>query len=162
MFYFKSPVLILPNSFTTINSYMTLACTRSSRPEVFLEKGVTEITSWYGCSPVKLQHNFRTPFPKKTFGRLLCTHCSPVEYVFSVNSSIPNLRRFIIVNFLSVQEKVYLPNLRLSFLSKSNSGQSNFWRQSRPFFSHQVSQFFLIVFHLLGKSPSAMIIFLSK
>ena len=29
------------------------------------------ITVWYGCSPVNLLHNFRTPFLKNIFGRLL-------------------------------------------------------------------------------------------
>ena len=69
---------------------------RSSHPEVFLEKGVLqicskftgehpyrsviskklqnnfiEITLWHACSPVNLLHYFRTPFNKKTSGRLL-------------------------------------------------------------------------------------------
>ena len=68
----------------------------SSHPELFLGKGVLnicskftgdhpcqsaisiklqsnfiEITLWYGCSPVNLLHNFRTPFPKNTPGWLL-------------------------------------------------------------------------------------------
>ena len=69
---------------------------RSSRPEVFLGKGVLKIYSkftgehqrWsaisiklqsnfikitlrHGCSPGNLLHVFRTPFPKNTSGRLL-------------------------------------------------------------------------------------------
>ena len=69
---------------------------RSSRPEVFLRKGVLkicskfkgehpcqsaistkflrnfiEITLRHGCSPVNLLHIFRTPFLKNTSGRLL-------------------------------------------------------------------------------------------
>ena len=69
---------------------------RSSRPEVFLGKGVLkicskfsgedpcrgvisiklqsnliEITLQHGCPPVNLLHIFRTPFPKNTSGRLL-------------------------------------------------------------------------------------------
>ena len=69
---------------------------RSSRPEVFLRKGVLkickkftgehpcrsvisikllcnfiEITFWHGCSPVNLLYIFRTPFLKNTFGRLV-------------------------------------------------------------------------------------------
>ena len=70
---------------------------RSSRPEVFLEKGVLRICSklqenthvevcfklmfqsnfieitlrHYGCSPVNLLHVFRTPFHKNTSGWLL-------------------------------------------------------------------------------------------
>ena len=28
---------------------------------------VIEIALWHGCSPVKLLHTFRTPFPKNTF-----------------------------------------------------------------------------------------------
>ena len=76
---------------------------RSSRPEVFLEKGVPkicskftgehpcrsaisrkntyaevqsnfiEITLWHGCSPVNLLHIFRTPFLKNTCEWLLQT-----------------------------------------------------------------------------------------
>ena len=69
---------------------------RSSRPEVFLVKGVLqicskftgehscqgvisiklqsnfiEITLWHGCSPVNLQHIFRKPFSKSPSGWLL-------------------------------------------------------------------------------------------
>ena len=69
---------------------------RSSRPEVFLGKGVLkiyikftgehswrsaisvkllckfiEIALWHECSPVNLLYSFRTPFPKDTSGRLL-------------------------------------------------------------------------------------------
>ena len=68
----------------------------SSRPEVFLGKGVMkicskstrehpfrgvisinllvnfiEITRWHGCSPVGLLHIFRAPFPRNTSGWLL-------------------------------------------------------------------------------------------
>ena len=63
---------------------------RSSRAEVVLGKGIMkifrnlqennallrnliEITLRHGCSPVNLLHNFRTPFPKNTFGWLLLT-----------------------------------------------------------------------------------------
>ena len=66
---------------------------RSSHPEVFFRKGVLKIGSTctgehpcrsvisiklqrnfieialrHGCSPVNLQHIFRIPFPKNTFG----------------------------------------------------------------------------------------------
>ena len=59
---------------------------RSSRSEVFLERGVliicskftgehpcqrVEITLWHGCSPVNLLDIFRTPFTKNTSGWLL-------------------------------------------------------------------------------------------
>ena len=51
---------------------------RSSRPEVFLRKGVLKICckftgehAQHGCSPVNLLHIFRKPFPKNTAGRLL-------------------------------------------------------------------------------------------
>ena len=62
------------------------ASSRSSLPEVFLEKCVLKICSKvtgehpcrsvmgevrYGCSPVDLLHVFRTPFRKNTSGRLL-------------------------------------------------------------------------------------------
>ena len=80
------------------NSAMLLSLikNRSSRPEVFLEKGVLkicskfarehlywsaisikfqrnfiEITYWHGCSPVNLLHIFRNPFLKNTSGWLL-------------------------------------------------------------------------------------------
>ena len=65
---------------------------RSSPREVFLEKVVLKICSrcrsvklqskfieirfWHGCSPVNLQHIFRTSFPKNTYeGLLLCVAC---------------------------------------------------------------------------------------
>ena len=69
---------------------------RSSRPEVFLVKGVlkirskftrehprqsvslikllcnfTEFTLWHGCSPINLLYIFRTPLTKNTSGGLL-------------------------------------------------------------------------------------------
>ena len=51
---------------------------RSSRPVVFQGKGVLkicskfiEITLRHGCSPVNLLHNFRTPFSKNTYRRLV-------------------------------------------------------------------------------------------
>ena len=69
---------------------------RSSRPDMFLGKGVPEtwskfvgehpcrngisiklqsnfieIALQHGCSPVNLLHIFRTPFPRNTFGCLL-------------------------------------------------------------------------------------------
>ena len=60
---------------------------RSSRPEVFSRKGILKIRSKFTgehpcrsvisitlrhrCSPVKLQHIFRTSFSKNTSGRLL-------------------------------------------------------------------------------------------
>ena len=61
---------------------------RSSRPEMFLRKGVLKICSKFpgehpcrsnfievalrhGCSPGNWLHIFRTPFPKNTSGRLL-------------------------------------------------------------------------------------------
>ena len=76
--------------------------TRSSRPEMLLEKGVMKICSkvtgdhpcrsaisiklqsnfieialWHGCSPVNLMHIFRTPFPNNTSGRLPLKDLSP-------------------------------------------------------------------------------------
>ena len=36
-----------------------------------LQDNFTEITHRHGCSPVHLQHIFRTPFHKNTYGRLL-------------------------------------------------------------------------------------------
>ena len=36
-----------------------------------LQSNFIEITLRHGCSPVNLQHIFRTPFPKNNSGRLL-------------------------------------------------------------------------------------------
>ena len=36
-----------------------------------LQNNFIEITLRHGCSPVNLQHIFRTTFPKNTAGRLL-------------------------------------------------------------------------------------------
>ena len=77
-------------------TFMSLINHRSSRSEVFLGKDVLkicskftgehpcqsvisikpqsnfiEITLQHECSPVNLLHNFRTPFPKNTYGGLL-------------------------------------------------------------------------------------------
>lgn len=46
-----------------------------------------------------------------------CFHSSPIEYFFSANSSIFHLRYFIIVNFLSVHEKAFLPAESSLFVS---------------------------------------------
>ena len=69
-----------------------LAYSRSSRPEVFLEKGVLkicnkfageqicnfiEIALRHGRSPVNLQHIFRTPFPRNTSEWLLLILLTP-------------------------------------------------------------------------------------
>ena len=42
-----------------------------------------EITTWHGCSPVKLLHIFRTPFPKSTSEYLLPTHFFYKQRYFS-------------------------------------------------------------------------------
>ena len=63
---------------------------RSSRPGMFLGRGVlscsfTEITLRYGCSPVNLVHNFKTPFPKSTPGLWLFICCKTklkTKYIF--------------------------------------------------------------------------------
>ena len=56
----------------------TKASLRTNRPEVFLEKGVLKLCSKFtGEHPcrsvisINLLHIFRTPFPRKTTGRLL-------------------------------------------------------------------------------------------
>ena len=84
---------------------------RSSRPEVFIGKDVlkicskctgehlcrsaisvmllcnfTEIELWHGCSPVNLNHIFRTPFLKNTSGRLLQEKLSHISWVRTYNS----------------------------------------------------------------------------
>ena len=48
-----------------------------------LQSNFIEITLRHGCSPVNLQHIFRTPFPKNTFGRLLLNNVGPFETSFS-------------------------------------------------------------------------------
>ena len=63
---------------------------RSSRPGMFLGRGVLscnfiEITLRYGCSPVNLVHNFKTPFPKNTPGLWLFICCKTklkTKYIF--------------------------------------------------------------------------------
>ena len=40
-----------------------------------LQSNFIETTLRHGCSPVNLQHIFRTPFPRNTFGLLLLTDC---------------------------------------------------------------------------------------
>ena len=68
---------------STLGAYLKTK-SRSSRPEVFLRKGVVriyskftgecnfiEITLRHGCSPVDLLHVFRIPFLKSTSGRHL-------------------------------------------------------------------------------------------
>ena len=44
---------------------------RTSMPKCDFSKVAIEMTLWHVCSPVNLLHIFRTPFPKKTLGRLL-------------------------------------------------------------------------------------------
>ena len=90
-----SKVLLLQRLDIYVNIFFTkcLSLVSSSRPEVFLEKGVLkicskftgehpcrslisikllcnfiEITLRHGCSPVKLLHIFRTPFSKNNSG----------------------------------------------------------------------------------------------
>ena len=70
---------------------------RSSRPETFLRKNllkicnkfagehscrsVISITLRHGCSPVNLQHIFRTPFSKNTYGWLLLHIKNPAKHL---------------------------------------------------------------------------------
>ena len=58
---------------------------RSSRPEMFLGKGVLKIYS-------KFAEIFRTPFPKNTSGRLLL-NIEIVGYLFIVRVLIDHYRR---------------------------------------------------------------------
>ena len=74
---------ILGKSFENIWSLIELFCSseklyevinRSSRPKVFLGKGVCnfiEVALRHRCPPVNWLHIFRPPFRKRTFGRLL-------------------------------------------------------------------------------------------
>ena len=41
-----------------------------SAVSIYLQCSVIEIALWHGCSPVNLQHIFRTTFPKNTLGGL--------------------------------------------------------------------------------------------
>ena len=95
---------------------------RSSHPEVFLEKGVLktcskftgkqpcgsmisikllcnfiEITLRHGCSPVNLLHIFRTPFPKNTSGRLFLW----------INFTSPKLKVILQNNFQVSVDKIF-------------------------------------------------------
>ena len=90
-----------------INFYGTIL--RSSRPEVFLEKGVlkiwskftgehscrstisiklqsnfTEIALQHGCSPVNLLHIFKTPFSRNTSDSHFCIHFEFYHFYFFV------------------------------------------------------------------------------
>ena len=99
-----------------INYFRKKAPSRSSSPEVFLEKGVLkiyckftgehlcrdaisiklqsnfiEITLWHESSPVNLLHIFRTPFPKNTSRRLpvpLITPCYLEKYVKLIQTQV--------------------------------------------------------------------------
>ena len=89
---------------------------RSSRPELFLGKGVLklcrkfagehicrcvvslklqsnfiEITLRHGCSPVNLLHIFRTPLPMNTSGWLLLKVLSSVNSIYLENKNSPSL-----------------------------------------------------------------------
>ena len=89
---------------------------RSSPPEVFLRKEVLkicnkfpgehpcrsvisvklqsnffEIALRHGCSPVNLQHIFKTPFPKNTSGRLLLIY----GYCKSAQSMLHDIYRYV-------------------------------------------------------------------
>ena len=99
--YFKINKTIMVRIFVKLTSSLVISSknlynNRSSRPEVFLGKGVLKICSrftgehpcrsvisiklqsnfikitlWHGCPPVNLLHIFRTPCLKNTSGRLL-------------------------------------------------------------------------------------------
>ena len=104
------PCCLFSLLFYLCNLYL-LKKNRSSRPEVFLGKGVlkicskcteeylcrsaisvkllcnfTEIELSHGCSPVNLNHIFRTPFLKNTSGRLLQEKLSHISWVRTYNS----------------------------------------------------------------------------
>ena len=108
--------------------------TGSSRPEVFLAKGILEICSKftgeyqcrstisiklqrnfieitlrYGCSPVNLLHIFRTPFLKSTSGRLLLKSLS--DYVRS-QYQIKNEFSFLLLIFF---HPLYFPYMKCIF-----------------------------------------------
>ena len=97
---------------------------RSSHPLVFLLKGVPklctkftgehtwrsaisikllsifiEITRWQGCSPVNLQHNFRTPYPQNTLGGFLLKVV--YHFVVAVNLVIVIIISFTLLNQLT-------------------------------------------------------------
>ena len=111
----------------------------SSRPEVFLRKGVlkicskftgehscrsvisiklqsnfNEITLWHGCSPLNLLHIFRTPFSKNTSGRLL------LYFVLSYFIIIPPEENPSLLYFspLSIRESIQVFLSTSRFLSR--------------------------------------------
>ena len=53
--------------------------------EVWYQSSFIEITLRHGCSPLNLQHFFRAPFPKNTFGglHLKCLRC-PKNSIFNL------------------------------------------------------------------------------
>ena len=70
-----------------------------------------EITLWHGCSPVNLQHIFRTSFPKNTSGGLLLNLLSLSQFVaFFVQA----VRQYLQI-FLQFPFKLFLV-LLLSFI----------------------------------------------
>ena len=50
-----------------------------------------EITFWHGCSPVNLLYIFGTPFPKKTFGKLLLDNFAEAACGFNTDFSNSSL-----------------------------------------------------------------------
>ena len=111
----KSQVFNRILSVVSTRSQILLPNYRSSRPEVFLRKGVLKICSKFtgehpcrslisikllsnfieialrhGCSPVSLLNIFRTPFPKNTSGWLLLKLGSKDTFFKNWNSLLNN------------------------------------------------------------------------
>ena len=102
---------------------------RSSRPEVFLRKGVLKICSsftgeialWHGCSPVNLLHILRKSFFKKISGRLYL-HTDPFSdrsitfiTIFGSSHRRCSIRKSALRNFAKFTEKTCA---RVTFLNK--------------------------------------------
>ena len=108
-----------------------LSLTRSSRPKVFLGKGVLkiysnftgehpcrsvisinllcnfiEITFWHRCSPVNLLHIFRTAFPKNTSGWL---HLGLFQWIFKIISKrlLHRTREYLLLWLKRTKKKTF-------------------------------------------------------
>ena len=121
---------------------------RSSRPELFLRKGVQkkcskftgghpcrsvisiklqsnflEITLRHGCSPVHLAHIFRTPFPKNTsVGLPLSCYLFIIYLQFAEDKISHSHRKKLIQNFVNLKHNVKIILIQFQINSlKSNS-----------------------------------------